>query len=98
MDNVWTTIIIEAHCCRKTSCKKHKYNYIIISFDPLKTKKTLNKEYDPEYKTPRKPKYCPDKPQYICLEKGCRHFYFNDADKEEYLWDNEYWDKIKENE
>ena len=94
----WTTIILEAYCLRTTTCEKHKYNYEIFGFNSkkgkLKTRKIPNKKYNPKYKTPRKPGYCPGKPQYLCLEKGCKYFAYTDAYKEEYLWDDKYWNLI----
>lgn len=79
----WTHIILEAYCMRKLSDKKDKY-YYAVDRETREHKKVPNPKYDPTYKTPRKPQFCPNMPQYICLEKDCPHFGYSDADKEEY--------------
>jgi hypothetical protein len=84
----WTHIILDAFCFRTSSNKKYKYQYELIDLKKHKTKKVLNPGYDPNYKTPRKPRYCPEKPMYICLEKNCPHFACSDAEKEDYLFLN----------
>lgn len=83
-NNVWTHIILEAHCLRKVSTKKDKYLYEIVNNEFIKTKRIPNPNFDLAYKTPRKPEYCPGIPQYICLEKNCPHLGYTNADKEDY--------------
>ena len=97
----WTHIIIEAYCGRKWSSCKSKYHYRVIdtSKDILKTKKVPNPNYDPEYKTPRKPRYCKDEVCYTCLEKNCPHLAFCNAEKDDYKIFSEVWEKkVKEEE
>jgi len=80
---VWTHIIIEGYCSRKLSCKKDKYVY---TWEKGKlSQKIKNSRYDPKYKTPKKPKYCKDIPNYLCLENHCPHFGYTDAEKRVYL-------------
>lgn len=87
----WTTVILEAYCLRTAAgaLKKSKH------FTDLQGNKIKNRHYDPKFKTPRKPSYCPGMPQYICLEKNCPFFTFGNASEEEYLHDNLYWKKKK---
>jgi hypothetical protein len=93
----WTHIILEGYCFRTLSDKKHKYNYQIIDRENFKTKKVLNTRYDPNYRTPRKPRYCPEKPQYLCLNKKCPHLAYCDAEKEDYLFLNKKYKKKRKN-
>lgn len=67
---------------RKTSLKKDKHLYRVISFDPLKTEKIPNKEYDPDYRTPRKPRFCKGRICFTCLEKNCKHFAFCESEED----------------
>ena len=85
---VWTHIILEAYCARKLSDKKDKYHHEVIDSKKFKTKKVPNPYYDPNYKTPRKPRYCPGIPQYACLEKECPHLAYTNAEKPDYLFLN----------
>jgi len=101
----WNHIIVEGFCMRKTSPKKHKYVYEIISINPYKTRKLKNPQYDKNYKTPRKPSYCKNRVTEICLMKECPYLaisetpnktrtFITDCMKE--LWDNPYderWDE-----
>ena len=88
-----TNIILEAYCFRTLSDKKHKYVYELVDGENFKTRKIPNPNYDPNFKTPRKPTYCPEKPQYICLEKDCPHLAYCDAEKEDYLFLNKKYRK-----
>lgn len=83
-NNVWTHIILEAHCLRKISIKKDKYLHEIVNNEFIKTKRILNPDYDPNYRTPKEPRFCPGIPQYTCLEKNCPYLGYTNADKEEY--------------
>ena len=49
------------------SLKKDEYLFQCVGQG--KFEKVPNPEYDPKYKTPRKPKFCPAFVQFICLEK-----------------------------
>lgn len=80
----WNHIILEAYCARKWNTKKDKYYYKVLSIDPLKTKKIVNPKYDPNYKTPKKPKYCNSKVSYNCHENNCPHLTTCNANKEDY--------------
>lgn len=80
----WSHVILEVYCARKWSITKHKYVYEAISTNPLKTKKKLNPDYKPDYKTPRKPSYCKGNPQFICLERNCPFLGYVEADKKDY--------------
>ena len=82
----WTHIVIEAYCCRKYSPCKSKYHYRVIdpSKNIFKTKKVPNPDYDPKYKTPRKPSYCKNEVCYICLEKECPYLAYCDANDDDY--------------
>ena len=99
----WDHLIFEGYCTRKYTTKKHKYNQEIISFDPLKTKKILNPDYDPKYRSPRKPSYCKNKVCYTCWEKNCPHLGMSPVDEEThymfmkawYKWPEEKADVIK---
>ena len=91
----WTHIILEAYCARKWSDKKDKYMYEVVNWKKFKTKKVPNSRYDPNYRTPKKPNYCPNLPQYICLEKNCPHFTYTNALKEDYLFLNKKYKKGK---
>lgn len=84
MEIGWSHIILEGFCMRKTSPKKDKYLYRGVSLDPLKTERIPNREYDLNYKTPRKPKFCKNRICFTCLEKSCKYLAFCDAEKEDY--------------
>jgi hypothetical protein len=84
----WTHIILEAYCCRKSNIKKDKYVYEVVDLKNFKTKKKPNTQYDANYKTPKKPKYCLNIPQFVCLENNCPYFAYSDAEKEDYLFLN----------
>ena len=84
----WTHIILEAYCARKWSDKKDKYLYELIGKGKFKTKKVANPHYDPDYRTPKKPSYCPNVPQYICLEKNCPHLAYTNAVEKDYFFLN----------
>lgn len=92
---VWTHIILEAYCARKWSDKKDKYWYEAIDAKKFKTKKAPNPYYDPKYRTPKKPSYCPNIPQYICLEKECPHLVYTNALEEDYLFLNKKYKKYR---
>lgn len=93
----WDHIILEAYCSRKWNTKKDKYHYEVISTDPLKTEKIPNKNYDPDYKIPNKPKYCKDKVSYNCYENNCPHLATCNADKKDYeLFYSIYSEKYKD--
>jgi len=38
---------------------------------------------------------CPEKPQYLCLEKNCPHLAYCDAEKGDYLFLNKKYKKKK---
>lgn len=80
----WSYLIIEGHCGRKWSCKKDKYHYRVDNIEDIGSKKNKvrNKNYDKNYKTPRKPKYCKNRISFDCIE--CKHFAYSDADKRVY--------------
>ena len=85
----WNHAIIELYCARKWSSKKDKYMYEMVFNKKGKLtdsfKKIPNKEYDPKYKTPKKPSFCPgETPEYLCLEKDCPHLAYCNADKNDY--------------
>lgn len=89
----WSTIILEAYCGRKWSLEGEKYLYEILANG--KTRKVPNKYfYNPKYRTPRAPKWCPkDAPGFICLEKKCPHLAYSNAAETEYRHDSKYWRK-----
>ncbi|MCD4740450.1 hypothetical protein K8R43_04655 [archaeon] len=78
----WTHIILEAYCSRKWSTKKDKYMYLMEKDGSFT--KTKNDDYDSNYRTPRKPSYCKNIPNYTCLEKDCPHFAYTDAEPTDY--------------
>lgn len=81
----WTHIILEAYCARKWSTKKSKYHYRWLGDDSIeKFKKIENKDYDPNYRTPKKPSYCENIPNYVCLEKNCPHLAYTNAEESDY--------------
>lgn len=90
---VWTHIILEAYCARKWSGKKSKYLHELIDAKKFKTKKVPNPHHNPNYKTPRKPSYCHNIPQFICLEKECLYLAYTSAEKEDYLFLNKKYKK-----
>ena len=68
--DVWTIIKIEAYClegCDPTG-KASKYVYDIDGHE------LENPYYDPTYKAPPKPEWCPGDPCYECLCRECVHF------------------------
>lgn len=79
---VWTHIILEAYCARKWSTKKSKYRYEWLKNGSFE--KVENKDYDPDYRTPRKPGYCENTPNYACLEKNCPHLAYTNAGESDY--------------
>ncbi|MFH1587145.1 MAG: hypothetical protein ABID38_04770 [Candidatus Diapherotrites archaeon] len=89
----WTHIILEAYCARKWSDKKDKYWYEVVDLKKFKTKKAPNPHYNANYRTPRKPNYCPNAPRYICLEKNCPHLTYTDALEKDYLFLNKRYKK-----
>lgn len=91
----WIHIILEGYCTRKYSTKKDKYVYECTNPKKMELKKIPNKDYDPNYRTPKKPSYCIDVPRFICLEKNCKHFGYCDAELEDYLWMNKKYKKSK---
>ena len=80
----WSHVIIEVYCARTWSSKKDKYHYKAIDLKKAKFEKELNPSYDPNYRIPKKPSYCPNSPKYICLEKNCPHLAYTDALEEDY--------------
>ncbi len=80
----WSHIILEVYCARTWSTKKSKYLFEAIDLKKWEFKKTENSHFDSKYKVPKKPSYCPNGPQYICLEKDCPHLAYTDALKEDY--------------
>jgi len=78
----WNHIILEGFCMRKLSTKKDKYMYELV--DGFKTKKILNVEYDPKYRTPKKPKFCEDRICQVCFFKDCPHLATADLGEKEY--------------
>lgn len=80
----WNHIILEGYCTRKFSTKGDKYLYKLINTKELKTEKIENPEYDPNYKTPRKPRYCEDKICQTCYFKECPYLGTCDLPKNEY--------------
>lgn len=91
----WMHIILEAYCSRLWSLKKDKYMYEVISTKPLKTKKILNVDYDKNYRIPKQPRYCPKIAQYICMEKKCPHLATVNANKEDYIFLDKRYEKMK---
>lgn len=91
----WAHIILEAHCTRKLTLKKDKYVYEPVDLKTAKFKKKPNPYYNPAYKIPKKPSYCPELPQYKCLEKNCPHFAYTNAEKKDYLFLNKRYKKKK---
>jgi len=94
----WNHIIIEAYCCRKQSVKKSKYIYEAESTKPLRFRKKASPYYDPRYRTPRMPSYCPmrggksDAPEFVCLERGCPHLAYTEAaDDDERVMTRAWW-------
>lgn len=69
----WNHIILEGFCTRTYSSEKNKYVYKLVDLGEWKTEKIPNPEYNKEYKTPRKPKYCKDKICQACYFKSCPH-------------------------
>ena len=67
----WNHIVLEGFCTRKLSIKKDKYHYRLIDTKTLKTVKIDNKDYDPDYKTPKKPSYCKNRINQDCFFKNC---------------------------
>lgn len=88
----WSHIILEVFCLRTSDCRKGKYLYEIVNEDEfvkgetMKTKRVPNLKYDPNYRTPRKPSYCPSTPSYVCLEKDCPYLGYSNADEDDYKW------------
>ena len=85
----WNHILLEAFCSRKWSDKKDKYLYEVVfnkkNHMTGEFKKIPNKDYDLNYKTPRKPSFCPGgTPEYVCLEKDCPFLAYCNADKSDY--------------
>jgi hypothetical protein len=78
----WTHVILEAYCVRGLSSKKGRYMYAVEKDGS--TTRVKNTRYDPAYRTPRKPRYCDGTPNYACLEKGCPHFAYADAQPADY--------------
>ena len=89
----WSHIILEGYCMRKLSTKKDKYMYEIVDSKDLRTKKVKNEEYDPNYKTPKKPKFCKDRICQVCFFEECPHLATSDLDEKEY---NKIMKKINE--
>ncbi len=89
----WTHIILEAYCAREWSDKKDKHWYELHCTKKFKTKKCPNPHYDPKYKIPKKPNYCPSTQQYVCLEKGCQYLAYTNALEEDYLFLNKKYTK-----
>jgi len=80
----WNHIVFEGYCMRHVSCKKDKYNYKIIDTETFKTEKVDNPYYDPEYKVPKKPKYCKKRVCYTCFQNDCPHLGIAEPPKKEY--------------
>jgi len=89
----WTHIILEAYCTRKWSAKKGKYIYKPTDSKKFELEKAPNANYDPNYKTPKKPWYCPGVPLYKCLEKECSYLGYANALEEDYLFLNKKYKK-----
>jgi len=89
----WGHLIFEGFCTRTITTKKHKYNYKIISVEPWKTEKVPNPDYDPSYRTPRKPRYCQNKICFTCWKKNCPHLAMSPVDEEAYKMFMEAWFK-----
>jgi len=86
---VWTHIILEAYCARKWSTTRSKYLYKRLKNGSFE--KVENKNYDSNYRTPRKPGYCENTPNYACLEKNCPHLAYANAEEPDYkLLDKKY--------
>lgn len=66
-NHVWTIIQLEGYCLIGTVFE-HKYHY------KLDGTKVPNPKYDPNAIPPEPPDYCPGKPQFVCLDKGCNFF------------------------
>ncbi|MDD5162846.1 MAG: hypothetical protein PHD95_01415 [Candidatus ainarchaeum sp.] len=86
---------MEAYCSRKWSTKKDKHLYKLVDSKSLKMEKEPNPNYDPNYKTPKKPSYCPNLPRYICLEKNCHHLAYTDALEGDYHFLDKKYNKSK---
>jgi len=97
---IWTTVILEAYCMRGAEQSRYgsKWCYEHIGAKGDFSKGSWKKIKNPCYKKgfrARKPRWCPERPQYKCLEKNCRWFAYSDACKEEYIHDNRFWKKVK---
>lgn len=80
----WSHVIIEVYCIRTWSPKKSKYLFEVIDLEKEEFKKVKNSSYNPDYKIPKKPLFCPNSPQYICLEKNCPHLAYTNVLKKDY--------------
>lgn len=74
----WNHILLEGFCCRTFSCEKQKY------YKTLEGKKVLNKNYNPNYKTPRKPKHCKDRIGQNCYFNDCPFLGIGEPPKDDY--------------
>ena len=82
----WSHIVLEGFCMRHCSCSKDKYHYRVIDYDshPWKTEKINNLCYDPNYRTPKKPKYCRNMICKDCWDNDCPHLGTSTPDDDEY--------------
>lgn len=85
----WDYIVLEGFCFRCSSDEKHKYVYEVESTNPWRTKQMPNPNFNPNYKTPRKPRYCKNKISNICYENECPHLGLATADNVRVVEDDE---------
>jgi len=96
----WTYLVLEAFCMRKSlnAIERSKYLYEFnqdkngrTEYDKngdFKTTKTLNKDYVPGLKIPRKPSYCPGNACMECWEKKCKFLGLTPASEKADEWMN----------
>ena len=58
--------------------------YKLIDSKELKTEKIINKEYDPNYHIPKKPRYCKDRICQVCFFKNCPHLGVGEVPEDDY--------------
>ena len=80
----WNHIILEGFCTRHYSLSKDKYYYRVKSTDDIfDTEKIKNPDYDPNYKVPKKPDYCPGRICNKCYDNECPHLAMASPDDKE---------------
>jgi len=107
MKDEWTHLILEAICMRKFGKyeKGSKYCYEIVDLKNFKTKKILNTKYDPKYRTPKMPSYCPmrknksSSPKYVCFDRNCPFLGLTEAsEKDRKIMLKAWFEKIRKEE